>query len=80
VKGSEVFIPEGMGCGAPGENPLQMLLFQRELQARIGAPQKMHTILLAKREAGQRVSGLLIEVVLWIHKVSGLQVQPVQTV
>jgi hypothetical protein len=26
------------------------------------------------------VSGLLIEVVLWIHQVSGLQVQPVQTV
>ena len=69
VRATEVFVPEGMGCGAPGENPLQLLLMQHEVQVRLSVKQKMSTVLLVNRQAGQRVTGLTFDFVQMEHVV-----------
>ena len=54
---------------SPGENPMQMLLLQQELQERLGGHQPMDTILLLERVAGQRVTGLNFDYIQMEHTV-----------
>jgi hypothetical protein len=84
ILAQEAFITEAMGCGAPGERPMQLLLLQKELRERltpgpIPTTPAVKTIVLIKRDGGQRATGLTLDfeqvqhVVQVFLRTSGLQ-------
>jgi hypothetical protein len=93
VLAGEAFITESMGCGAPGEQPLQLLLLQKALRERLPptlrggqtavakggrlvntpaakrSQARPKSILLIKRDRGQRSTGLTLDFVQVLHVV-----------